>query len=138
MRDQPRRRTARRGSRRFVPEDDFGPRGAQWQTIFGQPRQLEPFAAPDHNTLAGLVWHHALHTRACIGRGRWVQAEYWISAIRDHAITLACSRLGYLAEHAKGTHLLPDAQAASLEPALVRSLTEPELIWDGLDAMLPR
>jgi hypothetical protein len=37
----------------------------------------------------------ALHARICIERGRWWQAEHWISAMRDHVITLACLRLGY-------------------------------------------
>jgi acyl-CoA synthetase (AMP-forming)/AMP-acid ligase II len=40
--------------------------------------------------------------------GRWWQAEHWISAMRDHVITLACVRLGYPAHYAKGAHLLPE------------------------------
>jgi hypothetical protein len=31
----------------FAPEDQFGPRGPQWRTIFGQPQPLEPFPAPE-------------------------------------------------------------------------------------------
>jgi hypothetical protein len=111
----------------FAPEAEFGPRGPQWRTIFGQAQPLEPFPAPDPRHLAGLVWHHALHARICIERGRWWQAEHWISAIRDHAITLACVRLGYPAAYAKGAHLLPDDLTAQLETTLVRSLAEPEL-----------
>ncbi len=111
----------------FAPEAEFGPRGPQWRTIFGQTQPLEPFAAPDRDTLAGLVWHHALHARVCIERSRWWQAEHWISAMRDHAITLACLRLGYPAAYAKGSHLLPDDLTAPLETTLVRSLAEPEL-----------
>ena len=37
--------------------------------------------------------------------------------MRDHAITLACLRLGYPAHYAKGAHLLPDDLTASLETA---------------------
>lgn len=111
----------------FAPEDQFGPRGPQWQTIFGQARSLENFPAPDRNTLAGMAWHHALHARVCIERGRRWQAEHWISALRDHVISLASVRLGHPAYYSKGAHLLPDDLTAALETTLVRSLDEPEL-----------
>jgi hypothetical protein len=111
----------------FAPEPEFGPRGPQWRTIFGHAQPLEPFPAPDPQHLAGLAWHHALHARVCIERGRWWQAEHWISAMRDHVITLACVRLGYPAAYAKGAHLLPDDLTAPLDTTLVRSLAEPEL-----------
>ncbi|MFK4105398.1 hypothetical protein ACI2L1_36115 [Streptomyces sp. NPDC019531] len=111
----------------FATEAEFGPRGPQWRTVFGRPRPLAPFAPPDADTLAGLLWHHALHARACIERARWWQAEHWISALRDHVITLACLRLDLPAAHAKGAHLLPDALSAHLETTLVRSLAAEEL-----------
>jgi len=111
----------------FTPEDQFGPRSPQWRTIFGQPRQLHPFPRVDPEQLAGLVWHHALHARICIERGRRWQAEHWISAIRDHVITLACLRLGYSASYAKGAHLLPEDLTGPLEATLVRSPDESEL-----------
>jgi hypothetical protein len=59
----------------FAPEEEFGPRGPQWRTVFGQARPLEPFPAPDPRHLIGLAWHHALHARVCIERGRWWQAR---------------------------------------------------------------
>jgi hypothetical protein len=46
---------------------------------------------------------------------------------RRRTITLACLRLGYPADHAKGSHLLPDEVTAPLKTTLVRSLAEPEL-----------
>ena len=60
---------------------------------------------------AGRVWHHALHARACIERGRhWQAAAPWISALRDQVLTLACLRpSGYPASYAGGAHLLPPA-----------------------------
>ena len=111
----------------FTPEDEFGPRGPQWRTIFGQGRPLALFPAPDRDTLAGLIWHHARHAHVSIERGRWWQAEHWISAIRDHTITLACLRLGYPTAYAKGAHLLPGELTAALETTLVRSPSETEL-----------
>ncbi|MFE2180423.1 hypothetical protein [Streptomyces sp. NPDC059455] len=111
----------------FAPEAEFGPRGPQWRTVFGQAQPLEPFPDPDPDTLAGLLWHHALHARISLERGRLWQAEHWISAMRDHVITLACLRLGHPATYAKGAHRLPAELTTPLETTLVRSLTEPEL-----------
>ncbi|MYW69586.1 hypothetical protein GTY65_36800 [Streptomyces sp. SID8379] len=111
----------------FAPESQFGPRGPQWRTVFGTAADLPPFAEPDPNVLAGLGWHHALHARVCVERGRWWQAEHWIGALREHLITLACLRLGLPTAYTKGAHLLPDAITGPLEATLVRSLTEDEL-----------
>ncbi|MEV6947527.1 hypothetical protein AB0N07_37365 [Streptomyces sp. NPDC051172] len=111
----------------FSPESAFGPRGPQWHTVFGQTTDLEPFAAPDPDTLIGLSWHHALHARTCIARDRRWQAEHWISALRNHLITLACLRLGHPTSYAKGAHLLPDHLTTPLEATLIHSLTEQEL-----------
>lgn len=111
----------------FSPEHAFGPRGPQWHTVFGRTADLDPCAAPHPDTLIGLSWHHALHARTCIARDRSWQAEHWISALRDHLITLACLRLGHPASYAKGAHLLPDDLAAPLEATLVHSLAEQEL-----------
>lgn len=108
----------------FAPEAEFGPRGPQWRTLFGSTRVLEPFGDPDPAHLIGLSWHHALHARVCVERGRSWQAEHWIGALRAHLITLACLRQGVPAAHAKGAHLVDLA----LEPTLVRSLGTEELL----------
>jgi hypothetical protein len=36
--------------------------------MFGAPATLEPFPAPDLNTLIGPVWHHAPHAWICLQR----------------------------------------------------------------------
>ena len=69
----------------------------------------------------------AAHARVSIERRRWWQAEYWISAVRDQTIALACLRLGYPVHYAKGAHLLPEELTAPLTATLVRSLDEVEL-----------
>jgi hypothetical protein len=74
-----------------------------------------------------MAWHHALHARVSIERRRWWQAEYWISAVRDQTIALACLRLGYPVHYAKGAHLVPEELTAPLTATLVRSLDEVEL-----------
>lgn len=111
----------------FAPEAEFGPRGPGWQTVFGRTADLPAFAPPDPERLIGLAWHHALHARVCVERDRCWQAEHWISALRDHLITLACLRLDRPAAYAKGAHLLPAELTTPLEATLIGSLTTHEL-----------
>jgi hypothetical protein len=111
----------------FLREAEFGPLGPHWRMVFGTAVTLDPPASPDVRTLAGRGWHHALHARACIARGSRWQAEYWISAVRDLVVPLACLRLGYPASYAKDAHLLPAEVTAPLEEALVGSLDPAEL-----------
>ncbi|MGC4869305.1 hypothetical protein ACLQ3B_28135 [Micromonospora sp. DT53] len=111
----------------FSPEAEFGPRGPSWRLIFGQsmPPQTAPPSGPDE--MAGLAWHHALHARISIERGRYWQAEHWIGAMRSQTIALACQRLGHPTSYAKGAHLLPADISGPLETTLVRSTDETEL-----------
>lgn len=111
----------------FTPAAEFGPRGPNWRTVFGTTVEVGLDAAPRPDNVAGLVWHHLLHARVCIERGKQWQAEYWISAVRDHVLTLACLRLGHPASYAKGADLLPPQLTAPLQATLVRSLEETEL-----------
>ncbi|MBO0769990.1 MAG: hypothetical protein J2P35_00875 [Actinobacteria bacterium] len=111
----------------FTPEAEFGPRGPHWRTVFGQPADPVPVPPANSGHLAGLAWHHALHARICIERGRPWQAEYWLSGVRDQVLALACRRLGYPVSYAKGAHLLPPQLTEPLTAALVRSLDEAEL-----------
>jgi predicted nucleotidyltransferase len=109
------------------PQNDFGARGPRFRTLFGTPRQLEPWPQPDAQHLVGLGWHHVLHARSSIERGKPWGAEYWISAIRDYTLTLACLRMGEEAAYARGVHRLPATVTEPLAGALVRSLDEEEL-----------
>jgi hypothetical protein len=68
-----------------------------------------------------------LHAYVCTQRGRWWQAEHWISGVRDHVLALAALRLGHPTSYAKGAHLLPAEVTAPLTAALVRSLDVAEL-----------
>lgn len=109
------------------PQKEFGARGPRFRTLFGTPSQVEPSPPPDAQHIAGLGWHHVLHARSCIERGKAWQAEYWISAVRDYTLTLACLRLGEESSYARGVHRLPDTVTGPLAEALVRSLDEAEL-----------
>ena len=110
-----------------APQQDFGARGPRFRTLFGTTRQLEAAPQPAAQYLIGLGWHHVLHARSCIERGKPWQAEYWISGIRDHVLALACLRLGEDAVYGRGVDRLPVAMTGPLAEALVRSLDEPEL-----------
>ena len=111
----------------FTPEADFGPRGPNWRTVFGDVVELPPGAPLRRDDLAGRAWHHVLHARACIERGKPWQAEYLISGIRDEILALACLRLGYATKYAKGADLLPQDLTVPVEATLVLSLEEAEM-----------
>lgn len=111
----------------FTPAGEFGPLGPAWRTVFGPTVPLRQGDPPGHDHLVGLAWHHALHARTSIERSRYWQAEYWISAVRDQVIALACLRLGHPTAHAKGAHLLPQNLTAELHQTLIRSLDDTEL-----------
>lgn len=110
-----------------TPGQEFGARGPHFRALFGTTHQLEATPQPTAASLIGLGWHHILHARSCIERNKRWQAEYWISGIRDHALALACIRLGENAVYGRGVDRLPAAVTDPLADALVRSLDEPEL-----------
>ncbi len=111
----------------FIPAAEFGPLGPNWRTVFGATVPLEPSGPPEFSQLAGLAWHHALHARVSMERQRYLQAEYWIGAMRSQVIALTCLRLGYPDAHAKTAHRLPADVTARLANTLVRSLDPAEL-----------
>lgn len=99
----------------FTPAEDFRPVGdGAFDVIFGQPAPRQN-ARPDTDHLIGLGWHHALHARTAIARDAPWQAEHWISALRDHTMTLACSRHGLPTHYGKGAGQLPATDRASLD-----------------------
>src|SRR5262245_30957471 len=73
----------------FSPAAEFGPRGPSWRLMFGRATPPQTATPTGHNELAGLAWHHALHARISIERGRYWQAEHWISALRTQTTALA-------------------------------------------------
>ncbi|NUR64109.1 MAG: hypothetical protein HOV87_36445 [Catenulispora sp.] len=112
----------------FYPEGQLVQRGV-WQPVFGDFEESSPWqpAPLDVGLTIGLLWHHLLHVRVCIERGRLWQAEHWIGQARGHILELACSRFELPTEHAKGADRLPPEATEALAPTLVRSLEEPEL-----------
>ncbi len=112
----------------FAPAAEFVARGPHFRLVFGTPAAPQRTPPPPLDDLIGRGWHHALHARASIERGKSWQAEHWISALRDHTLALACVRFGERTDYAKGVHRLPSDVIAPLEGALVRSLDAAELL----------
>lgn len=78
----------------FTPASQFGASGPKFKLLSGaavEKPHLQP--TPAHE-LFGYAVHHAVRARICIERGRSWQAEYWISGVRDYALSLACRRRG--------------------------------------------
>ena len=65
---------------------------------------------------------YALHARACIERGRAWQAEHYVDAVRDQALSLACLREGRPAVQARGYDELSADTLARFQDAHVGSL----------------
>jgi len=112
----------------FTPASKFGAAGPKFRLLFGQTVERPFVQPPPAAELFGYAVHHALRARFCIERGRFWQAEYWISSLRDYALTLACRRRGLPAAHGRGYDQLPPEVRASFQGALVTTLERGELL----------
>jgi hypothetical protein len=111
----------------FSPAGEFGARAPTFRLLFGASVEMLHSKPPTAAYLIGFAWLHALHARSCIERGRLWQAEYMISAVRDHALALACLRHGLPAVQGRGFDGLPQAVTAPFANALVRKPEVDEL-----------
>jgi hypothetical protein len=112
----------------FTPASEFGPGGPKFRLLFGAAveRDLDqPQSASEH---FGLAVHHVVRARFCIERGRVWQAEYWISAARDHALSLACRHRGLEEAHGRGFDQLPSDVLEAFQASLPRLLERGELL----------
>jgi hypothetical protein len=110
-----------------TPEQEFGARGPRFRPLFGPSQALAPGAPPSASHLIGLSWHHVLHARSALERGKPWRAEYWLSELRHHILGLACLRLGEDSFHGRGVDRLPASVTDPLVGTLVRSLEAAEL-----------
>jgi hypothetical protein len=145
----------------LTPAAQFRPAGPRFRLLFGETAADDteapkppvagelfiptPAVAGD---LFGWGVIYALHARACIERGRVWQAEHYVGALRDHALSLACLRQGLPAVQARGYDDLSagtlarfeGAHVGAVEPdALRRSLAASvlALMGEGAEARLP-
>jgi len=144
----------------MTPAPQFRPAGPRFRLLFGETAAREPevatraagdlfIATP---AVAGDIFGwgviYALHARASIERGRVWQAEHYVGAVRDHALSLACLRQGLPAVQARTyddlsaeTHArLEYAHVGSVEPAALRAALAASvvaLMREGAGAHLP-
>ena len=134
----------------MTPAAHFRPAGPRFRLLFGETvgDEYEIPTSPVAEDLFGWGVIYALHARACIERGRVWQAEHYIGAVRDHALSLACLREGTVALQARGYDDLSaqtlarfgDAHVRGVDPAglgaaLAGSVRA--LLREGAEARLP-
>jgi hypothetical protein len=112
----------------FTPGAEFGPLGPRFRLLFGATVERDDPPPVSPRYVVGLAVHHAVRARSCIERERYWQAEYWISALRDHALELACVQRGLDVEHGRGFDRLPADVLRLAGGALVRSVDRTELL----------
>jgi len=112
----------------FTPASKFGAAGPKFKLLFGTSVERPYTAPPSAHELFGYAVHHALRARFCIERGRFWQAEYWISSMRDCALSLACRRRGLPAYYGRGFDDLPADVREAFNSTLVTSLERDELL----------
>ena len=111
----------------FVPASEFRALSPAFRLVVGWANESRPVPFPPPESLIGLAWLYALHARSWIARAKLWQSEYMISAVRDHALALACLRHGLPTAHGRGFDQLPDEVTARFENCLVRQLDAAEL-----------
>jgi hypothetical protein len=145
----------------MTPAAQFRPAGPRFRLLFGETAAEEsetvaPPVAGDLFILTPAVaadifgWGviYALHARACIERGRVWQAEHYVGAVRDHALSLACLREGQIAVQARGYDDLSaetlarfgNARVGAVEPTALRAALGASvlaLMREGAEARLP-
>jgi hypothetical protein len=142
----------------MTPAAAFRPAGPRFRLLFGATAagaSAVPAAAgglfistaPVPEDVFGWGVIYALHARACIERRRVWQAEHYVAAVRDHALSLACLRHGLPAAQARGYDDLPaetlarvaGSHVGALEPAALRAALATSvraLIREGMETRL--
>lgn len=111
----------------FWAADEFGPTAPTFRLLFGTANERPRPTPPEAVELVGMAWLYALHARSSIERGRVWQAEYMISGVRDHVLSLQCLRYGVPTAQGRGIDQLPDHVTAPMADTLVTSLEPAEL-----------
>lgn len=112
----------------FAPAAQFGAAGPKFRLLFGRAVEKPHFQPPPPAQIFGYAVHHALRARFCIERGRLWQSEYWISSLRDEALSLACQRRGLTTAHGRGYDDLPAEVLEKFNGALVANLERQTLL----------
>ena len=134
----------------MTPAAQFRPAGPRFRLLFGETAagDYKGSTPPAAHDLFGWGVIYALHARACIERRRVWQAEHYVSAVRDHALSLACLREGLPAVQARGYDDLSaetlarfeDGHVTALESGPLRAALAASvvaLMREGAEARLP-
>jgi hypothetical protein len=143
----------------MTPAAQFRPAGPRFRLQFGKTAAGESESTsvadgifiptpPVARDIFGWGVIYALHARTCIERGRVWQAEHYVGAVRDHALSLACLRekvpptqaRGYDDLSAETLARLDHAHVAGVEPGALRpalAASVLELLREGVEARLP-
>ena len=143
----------------MTPVSQFRPAGPRFRLVFGDVAEAgdsSPAAVADlfipvparAEDIFGWAVIYALHARACIERGRLWQAEHYVGAVRDLALSLACLREGVTAVQARGYDDLSAGTLSGLDEAHVGTIGRASLrsalaasvralMREGADAVLP-
>jgi hypothetical protein len=112
----------------FTPASHFGAGGPRFRLLYGELHDRPPPEPPDAQELFGWAVAYAREARACIERGSPWQAEHSISAVRDHALMLACLRRDLPARFGRGFDDLPSNVLDAFEGSFVGELTRSTLL----------
>jgi hypothetical protein len=112
----------------FTPAAQFGATSPRFRLLFGQTGERSFVQPPPARELFGYAVHHTLRARFAIERGRMRLAEYWVSSVRDYALSLACVQRGLPSSYGRGWDDLPADTLALFDGAIVRSLEREELL----------
>jgi predicted nucleotidyltransferase len=111
-----------------TPASSFGSNGPKFKILFGDYQENPAIPAPPAAQLLGYAAHHAARARFCIERGRFWQAEYWLSGARDYTLSLACLQRNLSPHYGRGFDQLPAEIQIQAQQALVKSLDRAELM----------
>jgi hypothetical protein len=112
----------------FTPASKFGATGPKFKLLFGCAVEKTYMPEPVARDLFGYAIHHALRARFCIERGKFWQAEYWISETRNYALNMACRRRGLPARNGRGYDQLPKEVHEAFVSSFVSTLERAELM----------
>jgi hypothetical protein len=144
----------------MTPAPQFRPAGPRFRLLFGEAatggsEDPAPSVARDlflstpavAEDIFGWGVIYGVYARTCIERGRVWQAEHYVGAVRDHALSLACLRQGLPAVQARGYDDLSaetlarfqDAHIGTVEPGVLRAALAGSvlaLLREGAEARL--
>jgi hypothetical protein len=144
----------------MTPAEEFRPGGPKFRLLFGDTAPEPETTAPrppgglfittpaTAHDIFGWGVIYALHARTCIERGRLWQAEHYVDAVRDHALSLACLREGRVVVQGRGYDDLSaetlarfsDTHVTGLDAAALRAALRASvhaMLHEGAQAGLP-